>query len=165
VRPVQLDWSIDDIKPLRAPLALFGCAARCFNTRHSDQMPGWAGAAGAGGTKTRLRIPFSTRVLIRKSWVQIAGLQPPAGKQAARVPLRNRDLKSAMAPIVASSFGSRPQFRPRPIEAVRCIRLGTCGAWCRSRMLPSRTRDMGNRRSPWARRETGPPEPPSPSRA
>jgi len=48
-----------------------------------------------------------------------------------------------MGPIVASSSGSRPQSGLRAIEAVRCIRLRTCGAWCWSRMVPSRTWPSG----------------------
>ena len=66
-----------------------------------------------------------------------AGPQPPAGKQAARVQLRNSHLISAIGPASCQPIGSRPRPDRRPMEAVRHIRLATCGAAHGSPMLPT----------------------------
>jgi hypothetical protein len=120
----------------------------------------------------------SGSLIRRTSLVQIPGPQSPAGKQAARVPLRNSDLTSAMrADGRQRLWQPATSPAPRTMEAVRCIRLGELRAWCRSHMLPSRTRDMAIREAsplghhstlpagghvPWVCQEGSPPEPPKP---
>jgi hypothetical protein len=58
-------------------------------------------------------------------------------KQAARVQLRNSDLMSVMGPAGCQLFDSLPGPDLRPMEAVRRIRLATCGVARGSPMLPS----------------------------
>jgi len=74
------------------------------------------------------------------------GPQPLAGKPAAPVQLRNSDLMAAMGPTVAAPLAAGPQSGPRAIEPARCIRSGTCGAWCLSPMLPTH---RGSRHGTW----------------
>ena len=101
------------------------CVTRLFrpSTRrdHKDAMtPRGGHVLGDGGT--------GTSVLSHGPPCDFGGCggpQPPAGKQAARVPLRNSDLTSPVRADGRQRLGQPATSpAPRPMEAVRCIRLG-----------------------------------------
>jgi hypothetical protein len=79
----------------------------------------------AAGLKRDFQSPAPESSIAPAPLVQITGPQPPAGKQSARVPLRNSDLTSAMkADGCQRLWQPATSPAPRPMEAVRCIRLG-----------------------------------------